>query len=41
MFNINAFQGSFEVKGGELKTIVGNDVFRIVVMAKNVYEAML
>ncbi len=41
MFNIAAFQGSFEVKGGELKTIVGNDVFRIVVMAIKVYEAML
>ncbi len=34
MFNIAAFQESFEIKGGELETIVGNDVFRIVVMAK-------
>ncbi len=35
MFNIAAFQENFEVNGGELKIIVGNDVFRIVVMAKN------
>ncbi len=41
MFNIAAFQESFEVKGGELKTIVDNDVFRIVVMAIKVYEAVL
>ncbi len=34
MFNIAAFQESFEVKGGELKTIVGNNVFRIAVRAK-------
>ncbi len=35
MFNIAVFQENFNVKGGELKTIVGNDIFRIVVMAKN------
>ncbi len=36
MFNIAAFQESFPVKRGELKTIVGNDVFRIIVVAKHV-----
>ncbi len=41
MFNIAAFQENFELKGGELKTIVGSDVLRIVVMATNVYEAMV
>ncbi len=41
MFNIAAFQENFEVKGGELKAIVDNDVFRIVVMAIKVYGAML
>ncbi len=40
MFNIVAFQENFEVNGGELQTIVGNDVFRIAVMAIKVYEAM-
>ncbi len=34
MFNIAAFQENFKVNGAELKTIVGNDVFKIVVMAK-------
>ncbi len=39
IFNIAAFQESFEVKGGELKTIVGNDVFRIiVVLTKSCYD---
>ncbi len=41
MFNSAVFQENFEVNGGKLKTIVGNDVYRIVVMAKTVYEAML
>ncbi len=41
MFNIAAFQENFEVNGGELKAIVDNDVFRIVVMAIKVYGAML
>ncbi len=41
MFNIAAFQESFEVKGVELKTFVGNDVFRIIVVAKHVYEVVL
>ncbi len=36
VFNIAAFQKNFDVNGGELKTIVGNDIFRIVVMAKNI-----
>ncbi len=41
MFNIAAFQENFEVKGGESNTIVGNDVFRIIVVAIHVYEAVL
>ncbi len=41
MFNIAVFQENNKVKGGELKTIVDNDVFRIVVMAIKVYESML
>ncbi len=36
MFNIAAFQENLKVNGGELKTTVGNDIFRIVVMAKNI-----
>ncbi len=40
MFNIAAFQENLKVNGGELKTIVDNDVFRIAVMAIKVYEAM-
>ncbi len=35
-FNIAAFQENLKVNGGELKTTVGNDIFRIVVMAKNI-----
>ncbi len=41
MFNIAAFQENLKVNGGELKTTVDNDIFRIVVMAIKVYEAML